>query len=301
MNGKKLLALCCAAILLLSATACGTAANSNETDSEAVAAALAKLEDCTSCTALQITERGETVTDSGITYEYTGTSTLDIILVSDPEFKMMTETRTTTLFDGEETSQHVISYILPEDGGYREYYFDGTAWYYVFTEDMGAVPVIHVSDIAGMFVLEGLSFRKAKTETLDSGKAVRYDAALAGDELAAYLYNSGYLDSITSMSENQQKKICENLAKDLDALVISIWVDSASGYPVQFHLDMTDTLNGIETSISKTLGDPASETQWIVTRNAMTMILGDFNAVDDITVPAEALDALPYDTTGYTY
>lgn len=292
---KRIFALCCALLLLVGTAACGKGGNA--TDTEAVNAALLKLEDCTSCVVLQVTEIDETLVEEGLTYTHTGTTRTEITLISSPRFKMKNETTAQANYDGQEMSQHTISCIVPQDGGYCEYYFDGTSWYTVFAEDESAVPTIGVMDLAAMFMLEVESFGKAGTETLDSGRAHRYDAHLSGTALVSFLENNGYLSSITSMSENQQNKIKTNLAEDLESLVLSVWVDAESGFPVRFELDLSVLLVELEKIINETLGNLTSESQWTLDKYTMTMILSSLNQVEDIVIPPEAENAVPYDTS----
>ena len=297
MNKKRIIALCCALLLLVGAAGCGKTAKGNEADSIAVNTALIKLDDCTSCVLTQITEIDESYVEEGVTYTHNGTNQTQITLITSPEFKMINENRSQAIYDGTEVDQHTISYIVPKDGGYIEYYFDGTSWYYVFTEDKSTVPAVEVIDLAVMFMLEVESFAKVATETLDGGEAYRYDAYLSGSALVKYLENNGFLSSITSMSENQQNKIKTNLETDLNGLRLSVWVDAESGYPVRFELDLGALLMELETSINKSLGDMTSESQWTLDTYIITMILRDLNAVEDLVIPEEALNAVPYDTS----
>lgn len=298
---RRISALCCALFLLMG-TACGGSsagghAAGNEADTAAVNEALKKLDGCTSCVVTQVTEIEETLVEEGITYEHTGVTQTEITLISSPKLRMKNENLSQANYDGQEVSQHTISYILPKDGGYIEYYFDGTTWYYVIAEDETAIPSVRVLDLAAMFMLNVESFGKTATETLDSGKAHRYDAHLGGTALVSFLESNGYLSSITSMSENQQNKIKTNLASDLDSLVLSVWVDAESGYPVRFELELSSVLMELEESINKTLGNTTSDSQWDLKTYTMTMILSDLNAVEEIVIPAEAENAIPYDTS----
>ena len=298
---KRILALFCALLLLVSTAACGNQnagkqPAGNEADTTTINEALKKLEDCTSCVVTQITEIEETYEEAGAVYEHSGTTQTSITLITEPKLKMISENRSLANYDGQEVNQHTVSYILPQDNGYIEYYFDGTNWYYVTTEDESTVPTVRVIDLAIMFMLEVESFGKAATETLSSGKADRYDAHLSGTALVNYLESNGYLSSITSMSENQQSKIKTNLAEDLDSLVFSVWVDVESGYPVRFQLELSRVLMQLEESISKTLGNMTAEGTWDLGKYTVTMILSDLNAVEDIVIPAEAENAVPYDT-----
>lgn len=295
MNGKRFYALLCSLPFLLSTVGCGITAKGNQNDTDAVNAALKQLENCTSCTVLQITEISESLVEDGSTYEHSGTTEVEITLITDPRLKMRNENRSRANYDGQDVSQQIISYILPEDGGYREYYFDGTEWYYVFVEDEESVPDIRITDLVSLFMLETESFGKAGAERLDGAETMRYDGNLGGTALVAYLENNGYLSNITSMSENQQNRIKDNLAEDLDSLTLSVWVNEESGYPVRFELDLSHVLVELEDIIAASLGNLTTDSQWILNKYSMTMILSNLNSVEDIVIPAEAKQAAPYD------
>ena len=297
MKKMKALSAFCAALLLVGTVGCGTAAvKGNETDTAAVYAALNKLSDCTSCTSLQIAKRTDSITADGITYTYRGVTETEMDVLLEPSVKMKTTTRATMdyVYEGETLEQGSISYIVPENGGYSEYYYDGSDWYTVFADVPDAMDYVSIGDFALVYVTEAMSFEKGKTETVNGYTADHYRAALAGDVLVDYLKDGGYLSSISTMSENQQNKICENLVKDLDALTVSVWIDTVSGYPVCFELDMTDILVDLETSIANTLGNRTSQSDWAITEYSMRMELSNFNAIDDIVPPPETADAIVY-------
>lgn len=296
MNVKKITAALCAILLMVGTAACSTATPGNEADTAAVSAALEKLAACTSCTSLQIADRVDSITAEGITYTYRGVTETEIDVMTSPAVKMKTTTKATMEYEyeGETLEQSSISYIVPENGGYSEYYFDGSDWYTVFAAVPDAMDYVSVGDFALLYVTADMSFGKAKTEDVNGVTAVRYNAALSGKALVSYLNDGGYLSSISSMSENQQQKIRDNLAKDLSSLTVSVWIDTDSGYPVRFELDMTDILVDLEKSIAKTLGNKNSESQWAITAYSMRMELSNFNAVDDIVPPPETADAIVY-------
>ena len=297
MKKTKAFSAFCAALLLVGASGCGSSAvTGNETDTAAVSAALEKLASCTSCTSLQTVDRVDSITAEGVTYTYRGVTETEIDVMTAPAVKMKTTTKATMEYEyeGETLEQTSVSYIVPEDGGYSEYYFDGTDWYTVFAAVPDAMDYVSIGDFALLYVTADMSFGKAKTEDVNGVTADRYDAALGGDALVSYLSDGGYLSSISSMSENQQQKIRDNLAKDLDALTVSVWIDTASGYPVRFELDMTDILVDLEKSIARTLGNKTSDSQWAITAYSMRMELSSFNAIEDIVPPPESADAIVY-------
>jgi len=108
---------------------------------------------------------------------------------------------------------------------------------------------------------------------------------------------NGQLGDLAAMSENQQAKIRENLIKDLDYLSISVWVDKDSGYPCRFVVSLTEILDDMNESISKSLGNKAENSEWAITDYVITISASDFNAVTEIVLPAETASAIPYEVS----
>ena len=291
---RSLAVLCAAAVLLLCTAGCGA---SNEADTAAVNAAVEKFRSCGSFSLHQVTSQQETIVMEDMEYECSTVNELHMALITGDDAAMMTSTDIVSELDGDIMEQSAASYVIPEDGGYAEYHFDGAQWVKVYTEQTDVLSGMGPDYVLVNFFAEGMGFKKAGEESLDSGKALRYDGVLQGEELVTMLWLSGALSGVSTMSQNQQTLIRENLIKDLKAVTVSVWVDEASGYPVRFEIDLADTMQQIQDSISKTLGDKESETQWAITDLVITMSLGDFDAVSEIVLPAEAADAALYETT----
>ena len=127
-------------------------------------------------------------------------------------------------------------YRLKEGEGYSQYITDGSRWAKgtVASSDMEEMTP---TDSIQLFLAEGAAFRKVGTETLEGGDAVKYENTLKGAQLVEALDNVQLLDSISSMSEDQQSKIRSDLGKNLKGLTVHIWVDEATGYPVRYEMD----------------------------------------------------------------
>lgn len=296
MTGKKIISAILAAVLLVF-TAAGCAAPSNQADTDAVSAALEKFRACKSFTVIQTSVGKETVTIDGEEYVYIGSTETEISIVTSPaQLKTVTTARMET--DSEPFEQVNISYIMPENGGYTEYFYDDSVWYTISTDDDTVLNGIGADFVASRFYVDQISFRKAGESELEGGKATRYDGALGGELLVSMLQANGLLSSISSMSENQQDKIIQDLVKALDNATVSVWVDAASGYPVRFEVSLTKTIKDMEKSINKTLGNKNSGEQYAITDYLMSMTAKDFDAFDSLVLPPETASAQPYDISG---
>lgn len=293
MKLKKFMGIVSALILIVfSASGCSSA---NQADTDAVNAAIDKFRACESFSLVQLSENQETVVFEGENYAYLAYSEMEMDLISGEDAQMRTGAKAFVSFDSEQTEQITASYIVPENGGYAEYLYDGAEWTKFTVEQSDALAGLSADSVAATFFTENVAFGKSGEETVNGIKALRYDGRLGGENLVGMLDANGLLGSISSMSANQQESIRKNLVKDLDDIVISVWIDEASGYPVRVELNMGDMMKELNDSIAKSLGNKESETQLEASVYTISMSLSNFNAVEDLVLPAEAASARPYE------
>ena len=290
MNIKKAVCLLLATLLVLSAAACGKA---DPADTDAVRAALDKFRNCESFTAVQLSRQQERIVEEGTEYEYGLVNEVEMNVITAPSFQLETTTTSSIEFDGELSSQTITSYILPENGGYTEYFNNGTEWYKLSTQDADIMSGIGADAIIKSFFVDSVDFRRVGEEERNGLKAARYEGRLEGEELVKLLESSGYLGSIASMSENQQSQIKKLFAKELKAVTVLVWLDEGSGYPVGFEVNMAQVLKALGESVAKSTG--SGESQLNISEYVISMSLKNFNAVGDIVLPAEAATAQVYE------
>lgn len=291
MKAKRALSAVFAALLLISASGCS---KTSQADTDAVKAAVEKFRSCESVSVVQHTQQEETLVMDGEKMVCDVNIEMHMSIISKPVPQMMTSTNVLMDYEGEHMTQRSASYIVPENGGYAEYTTAGTEWYKIVTEDANALAGLNAGIVADSFFTDSIEFGKVGEESIEGVKATRYDGKLGGEALVAMMDANGQLNSIASMSANQQAVIRKNLVKDLDDVTVSIWLDEASGYPIRFEVNMTELLKDTEESIAKSLGNKSSDTQYSITGCVISMVAGDFNAVEEIVVPEEALSATPY-------
>ena len=296
MTKKRLLSLLLVCLFVFSAAACGKGGiDGNQADTDAVQAAVDKFRDCESFTVTQHIDWTESVTMDGDTQRYKASNEMEISFISGEQPQMMRSASTRVENGGDIAEQSSISYIVPENGGYTEYIFDGSQWLKLATDDTAALSGISASSFANAYFTDFISFRKAAEDSLESGKAIRYDGSLSGEYLLAMLEVNGQLSDLDSMSESQQTKIRENLIKDLGHMTVSVWIDEASGYPVRFEAKLSEILDDMNESISKSLGNKTNS-EWAITDYVLCMSAKDFDALSEIVLPPETADAKPYET-----
>lgn len=295
MNTKRIPALLCAVLMLaMLLSGCGGPAPTQE-DTDAVMAAMEKFYSCESFTALQSTLREETAALDGKQEVYNGLTEVELSLIISPVPSMKTSTYSMMRHGTDTMEQSTISYILPEDGGYTEYYSDTVNWLKIHIDDENALSVFGPESVASSFFVDAISFYKAGEENIEGADALHFKGELAEENLVAMLLTNGHLSGISTMSENQQTKILDNLVKDLDPVTVSVWVDKNSGYPIRFECSMTEIVGELQESIAKTLGNKPAETDGLTTAYVVTLSLSDINAVEEFVLPAEAASAELYE------
>ena len=290
MSLRRILSFLLVCLFIFAASGCGNSVTASQADTDAVKAALDKFYACKSFTATRVTEYEEVITVENEKQTYIASSEMELILITQPQAQMMTGNYVKMENNGDAFEQANCSYIVPENGGYTEYYFDGTDWYSVSTDDSAALEGIGANIVTASYFVDQLSFGKAGEENLEGGKASRYDGVLSGEALVEMLEASGQLSDISTMSENQQQKIKSNLVKDLDEVTVSVWIDQASGYPARFELSLNNILADLEKSISKSLGNK-DNSDWDITKYVISTEVKDFDAVSEIVLPPDASSA----------
>ena len=293
MKFKKITASALAAVFMFSATACGSVKTSAD-DTAAVKAAFDKFSACSSYTTVQTTDREETVTIEKESQDYSGSTVVETGFILSPVPQLYTRTTATMHYDDQTMEHGTVSYIIPENGGYTEYFSDNVDWYKFSVDDSHALDGLTTAEVTSTFYADKLEYGKVGEETLEGGKAIRYDAPLGGEMLVNMLESYGHLASIAEMSENQQAKIKANLAKDLDTVTVSVWVDAESGYPVRFEVKLTQILKDFEKSVAKSLGS-TPESSWVISKYDVSMTVKDFNAVEEFVLPVAAESAAVYE------
>ena len=293
---KKILSVLLISLLTVSAAGCSGSSipNGNQADTDAVYAAIDKFRACRSFTVAQHIDWQESVTMDGDTQIYNASNEMEISFISGDQPQMISSTLTRVENGGDIAEQSSMSYIIHENGGYAEYITDGSSWLKYTSEDSSALAGISASSFANAFFTDFISFSKVGEEPLESGKATRYDGALSGEPLVAMLEANGQLSDLSAMSENQQNKIMENLVEDLNYLTVSVWVDEASGYPVRFEANLTQILDDLNKSLSKSLGNKTNS-EWAITDYVLCVTAKDFDTLTEIVLPPEAASATPYE------
>lgn len=287
MLHKRAGALALAALMALSLSAC-----EGGDQTAAVEAAQAKLDAADSFESVYRTEMEYALADGedGEARTMSAVNEMAVTLFTAPEPRLKASTSTVLTVGEESRSQSMTIYMLKEGEGYSQYLNSGTQWAKAAVE-AAAMEEMKPADSIQLFLNDGAEYKKAGTETLESGSAAKYESTLGGAALVETLDSLGLLDSIGTMSEDQQDKIRADLEKHLKGQAVHIWVDEATGYPVRYEMDLTATMAEVAESISKTLGGYAQEGGQTISRAVISMTCGKFNSAAEIVLPDESADA----------
>ena len=286
---KRTAALGAAALLALSLAAC-SGGNADET----VAAALEKVRGAVSVDAVIEMTAEYASEDQSLSV----INRMNLTTFQDP-LKLKAE-RALNMDSGEDTYSRTITtmYARKEGEELVQYFTDGSYWAKQ-TTTQEVLDTYNVGDTLAAYVAQASGFRKNGTETVNDADAEKYTGSISGKPLVDILESNGYLDSISSMSEDQQAKIRTNL-ESMPAAEVAVWVDQ-EGYLVKMEMDMLKVASNMAANIDETLGHPTTAdgaTSDELVGSAIRLTCSNFDAATDFEIPAEALEAEDLTTAG---
>lgn len=279
---KSAAALGAAVMLTMSLAAC-SGGNADET----VTAALEKVKNAPSVNAVVEVTAEYASEDQSLSV----TNRLNLTSFQDP-LKIKAEV-VLDMASGEDTYSQTITMYAQKDGEDLVQYATNGSYWIKQTTTQEVLDIYNVSDTLSTYLDQASGFKKNGTETVNDAQAVKYTGSLGGKPLVDILESNGYLESIASMSEDQQTKIRTNL-ESMPAAEVAVWVDQ-EGYLVKMELDMLKVINNMEANIDETLGHPTTSTDEESTSELVSSVIrmscSNFDAATDFEIPAEALEA----------
>lgn len=278
---KSAAALGAAVMLTMSLAAC-SGGNADET----VTAALEKVKNAPSVNAVVEVTAEYASEDQSLSV----TNRLNLTSFQDP-LKIKAEV-VLDMASGEDTYSQTITMYAQKDGeDLVQYATDGSYWAKQ-TTTQEVLDTYNAGNTLATYLSGASGFKKNGTDTVNDAQAVKYTGSISGKPLVDILESNGYLESIASMSEDQQAKIRTNL-ESMPAAEVAVWVDQ-EGYLVKMELDMLKVINNMEANIDETLGHPSTATDEASSEllgSVIRMTCSDFGAATDFEIPAEALEA----------
>lgn len=280
---KRLIALVCVLMMLLSLAACGGEPTPPPDPLETAMENLKTVENLQAEAKMDMTMtvNGETVDTK---------TTMDMIYYVEP-LRMLMEME--TVANGETVSMTVAS--EQTEDGIDIYYADDENWYY---QNIG------LDDAASM---QGYDYRPDQalgdytytadgTEEVDGVTLYKYTCELTGEAMQEAMNSSGAMDSMgnTGMSKEDMEEILKSL--DGTSIKASVWISEDDMLPVRYEMDMTEVMNALMTKIvevsAQSAGVSADElgVEMSVSKVVVTVEYFNYDYADDFEVPAEVVE-----------
>lgn len=182
-------------------------------------------------------------------------------------------------------------YLVQEEDGYTIYtgMDDGEGnitWSRDTMDDLDNLSQYDASYSMDLYLDSSSNFTENGTEEVAGVTATRYDGVITQEALDEVMEASGVLGEFEAFGVEG----LDEMLHEMGDLPVSIWIDPASGLPVKYEMDMTAMLQSMMEKLVAQ-DEAAAEAAMTVDKCHMSMICSDYNSIDAIHVPQEALDA----------
>ena len=281
---RTILAAGLALALSLAVTACGSSAGGGADDAETVLAkAQAAFEQVKSMHYTMDMDMGFTAAGESISIE---TDAEADCIVSPTQMDMDMKMNMMGLFD-----MNIKMYLIQEEDGYTVYtgMDDGEGsitWSRDTVDDLDNLSQYDASYSMDLYLDSSTNFTENGTEEVAGVTATRYDGVITQEALDEVMEASGVLDQFEAFGVEGM----EDMLREMGDLPVSIWIDRDSGLPVKYEMDMTAMMQSMMDKLAAQDQDAAGSAM-TVDKCHMSMVCSDYNSIDAIHVPQEALDA----------
>lgn len=211
------------------------------------------------------------------------TTTLAKIRSQQDPLKMAME-MSMVMSDGTEVDQMQM-YAVEADGHLRTYMSTADVWY-AETLEMGELNQYNAEENMDLYLDHITDISSMKQEVVNDVQTTKISGVITGDAMEQAIADSGLTASAASMGLSEE--MLASLYEELNDLSISLWID-AEGYVLKYEMDMTEMMQKIMDESMKALGASEEDTLMDIEKTAISMVCSQFNAVDEIVIPEEAL------------
>ncbi len=305
---NKILALLLAVTMPFSFTACGSQDKGGQSKQESqtskdsvsdadadagdeksaadiLADAQAKMKDVKSMSAKMSMEMDMEVEAGGEKQTLQTVTDMDMVCFYDP-LKMKIDT---TMDMGEMGSTTAQIYAqMDKKGNYTMYMTDGTQWQSqsVQLEDLQQYDAAKNIE---EYLNADYNFEVQGTEQVDGKNAYKLVGKITGDEMKEVMLSSGAMDSLSSL--NMDASQLESFMDGIGDIPIIIWVDEESSYAVKYDIDMSAVMDALMSKMMESMAEQAQGGSISVSKMKIQMTCGDYDAVEDFSIPKEAKKA----------
>lgn len=211
------------------------------------------------------------------------TTTLAKIRSQQDPLKMAME-MSMVMSDGTEVDQMQM-YAVEADGHLRTYMSTADVWY-AETLEMGELNQYNAEENMDLYLDHITNISSMKQEVVNGVQTTKISGVITGDAMEQAIADSGLTASAASMGLSEE--MLASLYEELNDLSISLWID-AEGYVLKYEMDMTEMMQKIMDESMKALGASEEDMLMDIEKTAISMVCSQFNAVDEIVIPEEAL------------
>lgn len=186
--------------------------------------------------------------------------------------------------DGTEIDQMQM-YALEEDGHLKTYMSMADLWY-AETVEIGELSQYNAEENMDLYLDNITEITAGKQEEIDGTKTTKINGVITGDAMEEAIAGSGLTASAKSLGISEEMMTA--MYEELDDLPISLWID-AEGYVRKYELDMTEMMQKLMDESMKAMGASEEELLVKIEKTVISMVCSDFNAIEEIEIPAEAL------------
>lgn len=270
--------------LMLTATGCG-GSSMNTAEVEAL---LEKAQTTMSAVESMTAEMTmEMDMDMGMNGEVIETTTLASIRSQQHPLKMSME-MSMLMSDGTKIDQ--MQMYAVEDGGHLHTYMSMADMWYAETMELEAMNQYNAEENMDLYLNNITDYKAEGQEDVNGTETTKISGVIKGDAMEKALADSGMTASAESMGIDAE--MLEEIYAGLEDLSVSLWVD-AEGYVRKYEMDMTEMMQKVMDESVKAIGNgaPAAEGGMDVKieKTSITMVCGEFNRVEEIVIPEEAL------------
>ena len=279
MNIKKLTALLCAVVMVLSMAACGGTEHKDGSSGD-LGTAVEKVNAVSSLDATMVMEMNMGV--MGQTMETK--TTMNMSCFNDP-MKLKADM---TMDMGDLGAVDMSMYAAMDGDTYNMYLYDGSSWT-TQAVDMSYLQQYDAKESMNLYLESGDDHTLAGTEEINGSTTNKFTGVIRGEALEEVLAASGATNNLEASVGDLD---LASLYSDLGDLEITVWVDQESGYPVRYAMDMTQMMQGMMDKILAASAE-GEDTSGMLTVDKVNMVMDcfNFNSAADFEIPAEALGA----------
>ena len=185
----------------------------------------------------------------------------------------------------------VKMYLIQEEDGYTVYtgMDDGEGnitWSRDTMDDLDNLAQYDASCSMELYLDSSSSFVENGTEEVAGVTATRYDGVITQESLDEVMETSGVLDEFEAFGVEG----LDEMLHEMGDLPVSVWIDPDSGLPVKYEMDMTAMMQNMMEKLMAQ-DEAAAGAAMTVDKCHLSMAFSDYNAIDAVHIPQEALDA----------